>query len=125
MKLTNGYILTYTEALVEEILSNERLKFPAKVNYIIQRNYKKLLEVAQDVANERIKICEEYATSKENDTYRFEDKDKLLKANEELTGLMSVEQDVNILTFDIDIIGDMMLNNKQMELLMLMINGEE
>lgn len=125
MKLTNGYILTYTEALVEEILSNERLKFPAKVNYIIQRNYKKLLEIAQDVANERIKICEEYATSKENDTYRFEDKDKLLKANEELTGLMSVEQDVNILTFDIDIIGDMMLNNKQMELLMLMINGEE
>ena len=125
MKLTNGYILTYTEALVEEILSNERLKFPAKVNYIIQRNYKKLLEVAQDVANERIKICEEYATSKENDTYRFEDNDKLLKANEELTGLMSVEQDVNILTFDIDIIGDMMLNNKQMELLMLMINGEE
>lgn len=125
MKLTNGFILTYTETLVEEILSNDKLKFPAKVNYIIQRNYKKLLEIAQDVANERIKICEEYATSKENDTYRFEDKDKLLKANEELTGLMSVEQDVNILTFDIDIIGDMMLNNKQMELLMLMINGEE
>ena len=91
MKLTNGYILTYTETLVEEILSNERLKFPAKVNYIIQRNYKKLLEIAQDVANERLKICKEYATSKENDIYRFEDKDKLLKANEELTGLMSVE----------------------------------
>ena len=32
MKLTNGYILTNTEALVEEILSNEKIKFPAKVN---------------------------------------------------------------------------------------------
>ena len=125
MKLTNGYILTYTEALVEEILSNERLKFPAKVNYIIQRNYKKLLEIAQDVANERLKVCEEYATSKENDTYRFEDKDKLQKANEELSGLLLIEQDINILTFNIDVIEDMMLTNKQMEVLMLMIDGEE
>ena len=125
MKLTNGYILTYTEALVEEILSNERLKFPAKVNYIIQRNYKKLLEIAQDVANERLKVCEEYATSKENDTYRFEDKDKLQKANKELSGLLLIEQDINILTFDIDVIEDMMLTNKQMEVLMLMIDGEE
>ena len=125
MKLTNGYILTYTEALVEEILSNERLKFPAKVNYIIQRNYKKLLEIAQDVANERLKVCEEYATSKENDTYRFEDKDKLQKANKELSGLLLIEQDINILTFDIDAIEDMMLTNKQMEVLMLMIDGEE
>ena len=125
MKLTNGYILTYTEALVEEILSNERLKFPAKVNYIIQRNYKKLLEIAQDVAAARLKVCEEYATSKENNTYRFEDKDKLQKANEELSGLLLIEQDINILTFDIDVIEDMMLTNKQMEVLMLMIDGEE
>lgn len=125
MKLTNGYILTYTEALVEEILSNERLKFPAKVNYIIQRNYKKLLEIAQDVAAARLKVCEEYATSKENDTYRFEDKDKLQKANKELSGLLLIEQDINILTFDIDAIEDMMLTNKQMEVLMLMIDGEE
>ena len=125
MKLTNGYILTYTEALVEEILSNDKLKFPAKVNYIIQRNYKKLLAVAQDVAAARLKVCEEYCTSKEDDTYRFEDKDKLQKANEELSGLLSIEQDINILTFDIDVIEDMMLTNKQMEVLMLMIDGEE
>ena len=30
-----------------------------------------------------------------------------------------------ILTFDIDVIEDMMLTNKQMEVLMLMIDGEE
>lgn len=125
MKLTNGYILTYTEALVEEILSNEKLKFPAKVNYIIQRNYKKLLEIAQDVANERLKICEEYSTSKEGGKYLFEDDEKMLKANDELLGLMSVEQDINMLTFNIDVIEDMMLTNKQMEVLMLMIDGEE
>ena len=125
MKLTNGYVLTYTEALVEEILSNEKLKFPAKVNYIIQRNYKKLLEVALDVAAARLKGCEEYCTSKEDGKYMFEDADKLQKANEELSGLLLIEQDINILTFDIDAIEDMMLTNKQMEVLMLMIDGEE
>lgn len=125
MKLTNGYILIYTETLVEEILSNDRLKFPAKVSYIIQRNYKKLLEIAQDILKAKVEICEEYSTSKENDVYRFDDKEKMYKANEELTGLMSVEQEVNILTFDIAVIEDLSLTSKQMEILMLMINGEE
>lgn len=125
MKLTNGYILAYTEALVEEILSNDKLKFPAKVNYIIQRNYKKMLEVAQDVAEERIKICEEYSTSQEEDKYFFEDKEKRVQANEELTGLLSVEQNIDILTFDIAAIENVLLTNKQMEVLMLMIDGEE
>lgn len=125
MKLTNGYILIYTETLVEEILSNDKLKFPAKVSYIIQRNYKKLLEIAQDILKAKVEICEEYSTSKENDVYRFDDKEKMYKANEELTGLMSVEQEVNILTFDIAAIEDLSLTSKQMEILMLMINGEE
>lgn len=125
MKLTNGYILAYTEALVETILSNDNLKFPAKVNYIIQRNYKKLVDIAQDVANARIKICEEYSTSKTDSRYLFEDKEKLQKANIELEELMSIEQEVSLLTFNIEAIENIALTNKQMEALMLMIDGEE
>lgn len=125
MKLTNGFVFQYTEELVGEILSDTEIKFPAKVNYIIQRNYQTLLSIAQAILKERINICETYSTGKEGDSYLFEDKEKMEKANQELIDLMSVEQEVNILKFDIDSLGDVMLTNKQMDLLIFMIKGEE
>ena len=48
MELTNIYIFNYTEQLHKQIITAE-LRFPAKVNYIIQKNYKKLLEIYQEL----------------------------------------------------------------------------
>ena len=127
MKLTNLFILQYMEELHKEIVNSEVIRFPAKVNYVIQKNYKTLLEIYQDLMIERKKVCELYHTRIDEDgSYVFEDPIKRDSANKELTELMIMEQEVPILKFDIESLGDMLLTPKQMEVLMFMINdGEE
>lgn len=126
MKLTNLFIFQYTEELHKEICENKELRFPAKVNYVIQKNYKKFFEIYQELVAERKKVCELYHTDIEDGAYIFNDSVKLDTANKELKELMVMEQDVPILKFDIESLGDMLLTNKQMEILMIMINdGEE
>lgn len=124
MKYTNAFIIAFAEA-VFEIVNDKELKFPAKVNYTIQKNFKTLYSIYQELEAERIKVCEEYSTSKENNIYIFEDKDKRIKAEQEINDLMSMEQDINILKFDIDALGNMELTTRQMDILMYMIKDEE
>lgn len=127
MKLTNLFVFQYIEELHKEIINNKTIRFPAKVNYVIQKNYKTLLEIYQDLIAERKKVCELYHTRIDEDgSYVFEDSVKRDSANKELTELMVMEQEIPILKFDIESLGDMLLTPKQMEVLMFMINdGEE
>lgn len=125
MQLTNAFIFQYTEEFNENFNTDTSLRFPAKVNYVMQANFKKLFEIYTELAKARIQVYDTYCSSKENDNYTFEDENKIAQANQELFELMSMTQDVKLLKFDINALGDMMLTSKQMELLMYMIEGEE
>lgn len=124
MKLTNAFILQYTEDFNEHFNTDTSLRFPAKVNYVMQANFKKLYEIYSELIKTRIQVYETYCTGKDGNSYQFEDEDKVALANKELLELMSMEQDIELLTFNINSLGDMMLTSKQMELLMYMIEGE-
>lgn len=119
MKLTNGFIYTYAPALYE--LLNADLSFPALTNYKITKNTNQLVTIYQELEKERTRVCEKYSSGMENDAYQFEDKDKLAQAEKELNALMSDEQEVNILTFSAEALGDINLTTKQMDALMFMI----
>ena len=122
MELTNSFIYKYAEALYE-IVNDETLKFTAKVNYAIQKNLRNLLVIYQELEQERIKVCQEYSTGlDEEGVFLFEDKEKRVKAEQELNDLMTATQEVNIIKFDIDALGDIQLTTRQMDVLMFMIN---
>lgn len=125
MLVSNNWIFSYTEEL-NKILSDNSIRYPAKINYILQKNYRVLISLYQEINEARVAVFEQYCTSKEeNGTYHFEDNDKLASANRELMDLMSVEQEVKIMKFNIDALGDIALTSEQMATLMVMIKDEE
>lgn len=124
MKLQNELIYNYTEKLYQEIISNQELKFPAKINYSIQKNFKLLMSIYQEIAEEKEKICKEYSTNFKSGVYAFEDTEKREKAMEELTGLMSIEQELNLIILQLEDLGNLDLTFSQMDALMFMIEEE-
>lgn len=124
MKYTNAFIIAFAEA-VYEIVNDKELKFPAKVNYAIQKNFKTLYSIYQELEIERVRVCQEYSTGLENGVYLFEDAEKRELAEKELNDLMVMEQEVNIMKFSIDALGDIELTSRQMDVLMNMIKDDE
>ena len=124
MKLSNGFIHSCAPALYNLLQSD--ISFPALANYKITKNINQLVNIYQELEKERIRVCEKYSTGLENDNYKFEDSEKRTQAEQELNALMLDEQEVNILKFPIESLGNTNLTTKQMNLLMFMIDeGEE
>lgn len=126
MKLQNKFIYEYAEHLYDQIVNNKELKFPAKVNYSIQKNFKNLFSIYQEINEEKENICKEYSTKyyEEEHIYVFEDEEKRMTAEKELSDLMTLEQEVNIIKFKLDDLGDLPLTFAQMELLMFMFEDD-
>ena len=125
MQLANGFIYRYVESLYE-VVNDETLKFSAQVNYAIQKNLRNLLTIYQELEQERLRVCREYSTGLDDDgVFLFEDKEKRIKAETELNDLMFDTQEVPIIKFKIEALGDAQLTSRQMDTLMLMIKDEE
>ena len=124
MKLQNDFIYNYVEQLYTEIIEDKSIRFPAKINYSIQKNFKTLFSIYQEISEERENICQEYSTSKENNVYIFADEPKRIKAEKELSDLMMLEQEVNIIKFKLDDLGNLPLTFAQMDLLMFMFEDD-
>lgn len=125
MQLANGFIYRYVESLYE-VVNDETLKFSAQVNYAIQKNLRNLLTIYQELEQERLRVCQEYSTGLDDDgVFLFEDKEKRIKAEKELNDLMFDTQEVPVIKFKIEALGDIQLTARQMDTLMLMVKDEE
>lgn len=121
MKLQNNFIYNYTEKLYAEIIEDKTIRFPAKINYSIQKNFKNLFSIYQEINEEKDNICREYSTSQEKEIFIFNDEIKRMKAEQELNDLMLMEQDVNIIKFNLEELNNIDLTFAQMDALMFMI----
>ena len=65
IELTNSEIVAFADDLNKFIISNENTYFPAKVNYAIQYNIKKIIDAATEVDNIRLNIGKHYGTYNE------------------------------------------------------------
>lgn len=125
MQLTNNFIFQYTESL-HSVVNEDGLKFSAKVNYVIQKNLKNFLEIYQELDKERTELIQGYAKSiGEDGLVDFGTPENAKKAEEEYADLMNMKQDVKVIKFKLDDLGDAQLTPKQMEVLMFMIEDED
>ena len=125
MILTNNFIFEYTQRLAE-IVNDEQIRFPAKVNYTIQKNFNTFLALFNEINKQRMITCQQYSTGvSEDGSFLFEDDAKRASAEQELSELLLDSQEVNIKKFSIDAIEHIDLTAKQMDTLMLMIEDEE
>lgn len=122
MKLTNQKIYEYAMALTNAFTDNTQ-KLPVKVNFYLQKNKTTLTALAQDIENARMDVISHYGEPTEDGTQYLVPKEKLAAAQQELTDLFALEQEVNIYTINIDSLSDdITLTTGQMEAIMFMID---
>lgn len=122
MLIKNEEIITITEKLYNNIVNNNSLKFPTKINYIITKNYNNLFNIYNELLKVKENICKDYCTKMvEDGKFLFETKESQENVQKELNDLLNLKQEVNILTFNLDILNNIELSVKEMDSLMIMI----
>ena len=122
MLLTNQNIYNYATTL-NAAFADTSQRLPVKVNFYLQKNKSLLIQMAQDIEKARLEIIQNYGDLSEDGTQYIIPKEKIEAAQQELTDLLALEQNVNIYTINIDSLNDdLTLTTDQMEAIMFMID---
>ena len=121
--LTNLEIYTTAQALMESITTDVNL--PVKVGFYIQKNMKKMTELAQEIEKSRMEIFDKYGEKdEENNQYKF-DKSVQEQVQKELNDLFDLTQDVKTNMLELDWFDDIDLNANQIAAISYMIADDE
>lgn len=121
--LTNLEIYTTAQALMENITTDMNL--PVKVGFYIQKNMKKMTELAQEIEKSRMEIFDKYGEKdEENNQYKF-DKSVQEQVQKELNDLFNLTQDVKTNMLELDWFDDIDLNANQIAAISYMIADDE
>ena len=121
MFLCNQQIYENYQKLAKAFL-NETRYFPAKANFVIQKNLKVFFEAAQEIENMRLNIIKNYGELKDNQSIIYPENIQI--ANKELNDLSNIEQDINILYLQLKDIEDIEFTPAQMGAILFMIKDE-
>lgn len=122
--LTNNQIYNYVNFLIKQF-SNIDIKFPVKVNFYLLKNQKTLLNLAQEIEQERVNIAQEYGILNE-ETQQYEvPPEKIQETKKKLDDLFNLTQEVKIYKVKLEDFGNIELTPDQMEALLFMIEDEE
>lgn len=117
--LTNDEIYFINKQL-NEAFENSQQYLPAKANFYIQKNKKKIAELAQEIEIARAEIIKNFGEQKEDQKY-YIPQDKIQKAQQELFDLLNIQQEIEVFTISLDDIENLHFTLPQMEALMFMI----
>ena len=121
--LTNLEIYTTAQALMESITTD--INLPVKVGFYIQKNMKKMIELAQEIEKSRMEIFDKYGEKdEENNQYKF-DKSVQEQVQKELNDLFDLTQDVKTNMLELDWFDDIDLNANQIAAISYMIADDE
>ena len=121
--LTNLEIYTTAQALMENITTD--INLPVKVGFYIQKNMKKITELAQEIEKSRMEIFDKYGEKdEENNQYKF-DKSVQEQVQKELNDLFDLTQDVKTNMLELDWFDDIDLNANQIAAISYMITDDE
>lgn len=121
--LTNLEIYTTAQALMENIPTDMNL--PVKVGFYIQKNMKKMTELAQEIEKSRMEIFDKYGEKdEENNQYKF-DKSVQEQVQKELNDLFDLTQDVKTNMLELDWFDDIDLNATQIAAISYMIADDK
>ena len=93
---------------------------PAKINFYIQKNKKKIMDLAMEIEQTRINIIQNFGEAVEEGKY-FIPKEHIEAAQNELNDLLNISQTIDIYTISINDIENLQFTLPQMEALMFMI----
>ena len=103
----------------------DNIALPIAACFSIEKNKSVLTAIAEDIERSRFQIIQRYGTLQDDGNFLVAS-DKIEEANEELSALLSIEQEIKIYTFKIEELKNVELTPSQMKAIMFMIDeGEE
>ena len=121
--LTNLEIYTTAQALMESITTD--INLPVKVGFYIQKNMKKMTELAQEIEKSRMDIFDKYGEKDEENNQSKFDKSVQEQVQKELNDLFDLTQDVKTNMLELDWFDDIDLNANQIAAISYMIKDDE
>lgn len=124
MKLNNQQILEHYECLHFAFNDNKKY-FPAKINYIIQKNIQNLKKLSKEIEIVKNNIVKHYGIQSEEDENLYTiPTEKRKTAQKELDDLLDFQQEINVFKIRLEDIEDLEFTSNQMEAIMFMIDEE-
>ena len=120
MKFNNEQIYQLN-ILITNNLNELNIYLPAKVNFFMQKNIKLIAAAASEIEEARLRIAQHYGELDENTNMFSFSENNIDIVNKELQELLSIEQDLDIKTFSIDLIEELKFTPAQMQAIMFMI----
>ena len=117
--LTNDEIYFINKQL-NKTFEDSQQYLPAKVNFYIQKNKKRIAELAQEIEIARAEIIKNFGEQKEDQKY-YIPQNKIQEAQQELFDLLNIQQEIEVFTISLDDIENLHFTLPQMEALMFMI----
>lgn len=117
--LTNNEIYFINEQF-NKVFEQSQQYLPAKVNFYIQKNKKKIADLAQEIEQARAQIIKNFGEQKEDQKY-YISQEKIQDAQQELKDLLDIKQEIEVYTISLDDIENLHFTLPQMEALMFMI----
>lgn len=111
--------------LFNDMVTKE-MKLPVKVNFYFQKNMNALIDMAQELEQEKNNIVLKYGTVDEEDPNRVNLSPEVLDvANKELADLFALEQEVAVNVIELDWFEGIDMTPQQLAAITFMINDEE
>lgn len=121
--MENGRIYELATMLLNNFDGETSL--PVKVNFYLQKNMSKIIEMGREIETSRMAILNKYGTlDEETQQYHFEP-EVVEKVSSELKDLMELTQEVKLNMIDLDSFNDIEITGKQMAAISFMIKDEE
>ena len=118
MLMTNNEIYTINSNLMDVFKKEDNTYyFSAKINFLIQKNKKNIMDAAIDIEKVRLEIINKYKG--DNDQIPS---DKIDEVNKELNDLLNIEQEVTIYKIPFEDLEGIEFTSAQANALMFMIN---
>lgn len=118
MKLTNQKIYQYA---INLMAFNIEGKLPVRINFFLQKNIQIIQNLAQEIETARLEIARHFGELNEEGTTYNISPEKMTAAQQELTDLFNLEQEVNIHIFGLDDFDGIELTTQQLSAIMFMI----
>lgn len=125
MFLTNKEIYNAYEQMTLAYNDNSKY-FPAKINFIIQKNKKALSELAKTIEESKQNIAKQHGTQDSTDVEVYHIPPELInQVNKELQDLMDVGYEVPIIKISLEELKNLEFTANQMEAIMFMIDESQ
>ena len=107
------------------VKDGEKLNYPVKVNFYLQKNMNAFVEAAKEIEQKRLEIVQKYGTKQEDSEDYFIPDDKIEEAQQEITDFLELEQEIPVSMLKLDWFDSIDMDAAQVAAISFMIEEEE